>query len=60
MPIFANHGEPEGLYVADLTKAEQAGEVLTFAEYWQRVSGKAPGLLCLDSQLTTYAMLEEL
>jgi hypothetical protein len=45
---------------ADLTKAEQANEVLAFAEYWQRVSGRDPGLLCFDSQLTTYAVLEEL
>ena len=45
---------------ADLTKAEQAGEVLAFAEYWNRVSGRDPGLLCFDSQLTTYAVFDEL
>jgi len=45
---------------ADLTKAEQAGEVVAFAEYWKRVSGRDPGLLVFDSQLTTYAMLDEL
>ena len=45
---------------ADITKAEQAGETLAFAEHWKRVSGKDPGLLCFDSQLTTYATLEEL
>jgi len=62
LTFFAqDHASTEMVYAnADLTKAEQAGEVLAFAEYWQRVSGRDPGLLCFDSQLTTYAMLEEL
>ena len=62
LTFFAqDHASTEMVYAnADLTKAEQAGEVLAFAEYWQRVSGRDPGLLCFDSQLTTYAMLDEL
>jgi transposase len=62
LTFFAqDHASTEMVYAnADLTKAEQAGEVLAFAEYWNRVSGRDPGLLCFDSQLTTYAMLEEL
>jgi transposase len=62
LTFFAqDHASTEMVYAnADLTKAEQAGEVLAFAEYWQRVSGRHPGLLCFDSQLTTYAMLDEL
>jgi len=34
---------------ADVTKAEQAREVIAFAEYWQRVAGTSPGLLVFDS-----------
>jgi transposase len=62
LTFFAqDHASTEMVYAnADLTKAEQAGEVLAFAEYWSRVSGRDPGLLCFDSQLTTYAVLEEL
>jgi hypothetical protein len=62
LTFFAqDHASTEMVYAnADLTKAEQAGEVLAFAEYWNRVSGTDPGLLCFDSQLTTYATLEEL
>jgi len=62
LTFFAqDHASTEMVYAnADLTKAEQAGEVLAFAEYWSRVSGRDPGLLCFDSQLTTYAMLDEL
>jgi hypothetical protein len=62
LTFFAqDHASTEMVYAnADLTKAEQANEVLAFAEYWSRVSGRDPGLLCFDSQLTTYAVLEEL
>jgi transposase len=62
LTFFAqDHASTEMVYAnADLTKAEQAGEVLAFAEYWNRVSGQDPGLLCFDSQLTTYKMLDEL
>lgn len=62
LTFFAqDHASTEMVYAnADLTKAEHAGEVLAFADYWQRVAGRDPGLLCFDSQLTTYTMLDEL
>jgi transposase len=62
LTFFAqDHASTEMVYAnADITKAEQAHEVVAFAEYWRRVSGADPGLLCFDSQLTTYAMLDEL
>jgi len=44
----------------DIAKAEQAREVIAFAEYWKRVAGADPGLLVFDSKLTTYAVLDEL
>ena len=62
LTFFAqDHASTEMVYAnADVTKAEQAVEVLAFAEYWSRVSGRDPGLLCFDSQLTNYAVLDEL
>jgi transposase len=62
LTFFAqDHASTEMVYAnADVTKAEQAREVIAFADYWSRVAGKAPGLLCFDSQLTTYAVLDEL
>src|SRR5487761_1350259 len=62
LTFFAqDHASTEMVYAnADVTKAEQAREVLAFAEYWQRVSGRDPGLLVFDSQLTNYATLDEL
>jgi hypothetical protein len=62
LTFFAqDHASTEMVYAnADVTKAEQAKEVIAFAEYWARVAGADPGLLCFDSKLTTYAMLEEI
>ena len=62
LTFFAqDHASTEMVYAnADVTKAEQAKEVLAFAEYWRRVSGHDPGLLVFDSQLTNYATLDEL
>ena len=45
---------------ADITKAEQAREIIAFADYWQQATGSNPGLLVFDSQLTTYKILDEL
>jgi hypothetical protein len=45
---------------ADITKAEQAAEIIAFADYWKNATGSDPGLLVFDSQLTTYAILGEL
>lgn len=62
LTFFAqDHASTEMVYAnADITKAEQAREVIAFADYWQKVAGTDPGLLCFDSQLTTYPMLDEL
>jgi hypothetical protein len=62
LTFFAqDHASTEMVYAnADLTKAEQANEVIAFADYWSRVAGTDPGLLVFDSKLTTYAMLDEL
>ena len=62
LTFFAqDHASTEMVYAnADITKAEQASEVIAFADYWARVAGTDPGLLCFDSQLTTYAVLDEL
>jgi hypothetical protein len=45
---------------ADITKAEQAAEIIAFADYWQQATGSDPGLLVFDSQLTTCKILGEL
>ena len=52
LTFFAqDHASTEMVYAnADLTKAEQAGEVIAFAEYWSRVAGTDPGLLVLRLQ----------
>jgi hypothetical protein len=62
LTFFAHdHASQEMVYAnADLTKAEQAREVLAFADYWQKVAGSDPGLLVFDSKLTTYSVLDEL
>jgi hypothetical protein len=62
LTFFAHdHGSQEMVYAnADLTKAEQAREVLAFADYWQRLAGQDPGLLVFDSKLTTYSVPDEL
>lgn len=62
LTFFAqDHASTEMVYAnADVTKAEQAREVIAFAEYWQRVAGADPGLLVFDSKLTTYPVLDEL
>jgi hypothetical protein len=62
LTFFAqDHASTEMVYAnADLTKAEQAREIIAFADYWQNVSGQDPGLLVFDSKLTTYKVLSEL
>jgi len=62
LTFFAqDHASTEMVYAnADITKAEQAREVIAFADYWSRVAGVDPGLLVFDSKLTTYPMLGEL
>ncbi len=62
LTFFAqDHASTEMVYAnADVTKAEQAKEVIAFADYWSAVAGVDPGLLVFDSKLTTYAVLGEL
>lgn len=45
---------------ANLTRDEQAQEVLRFVEYWKDLTGRNPEWLYFDSKLTTYAELSEL
>ncbi len=62
LTFFANdHASNEMVYAnADITKTEQAAEIIAFADYWRDATGEDPGLLVFDSQLTTYKILEEL
>ena len=45
---------------ADLAEVEQPRAILAFADYWKQCTGSNPGLLVFDSQVTTYAVLNEL
>ena len=45
---------------AGIRKADQADEVLRFAEFWQQRTGMLPEELIFDSKLTTYKNLEAL
>ncbi|MGD0064610.1 MAG: hypothetical protein ABSB76_14350, partial [Streptosporangiaceae bacterium] len=62
LTFFAqDHATSDMVYSnADITKAEQAEEITAFADYWKNATGSDPGLLVFDSQLTTYAILDEL
>ena len=62
LTFFAqDHASAEMVYAnADITKAEQAREIIAFADYWNNATGSDPGLLVFDSQLTTYKILDEL
>jgi hypothetical protein len=62
LTFFAqDHASAEMVYAnADITKAAQSREILAFADYWHHATGAHPGLLVFDSQLTTYAVLDEL
>jgi len=45
---------------ADLSKATQAREALTFCDHWKAVSGKDPAMLVMDQKVTTQQVLGEL
>jgi hypothetical protein len=45
---------------ANLTRAEQPGEVLRFVEFWQALTGSDPSWLYFDSKVTTYPELSRL
>jgi hypothetical protein len=62
LTFFAqDHASADMVYSnADITKAEQAAEIIAFADYWNNATGSDPGLLVFDSQLTTYKILDQL
>jgi transposase len=62
LTFFAqDHASSEMVYAnADITKAEQPREIVAFAQSWRATTGTDPGLLVFDSQLTNYAVLNEL
>ena len=45
---------------ANLTRAQQAGEILRFVNFWRNLMGKNPRWLYFDSKLTTYTELSKL
>jgi hypothetical protein len=62
LTFFAqDHASTEMVYTnADITKTEQAREIIAFAGYWTSATGSGPGLLVFDSQLTTHKILDQL
>ncbi len=44
---------------ANLTRAQQSGEILRFIDFWRKLMGKNPQWLYFDSKLTTYAELSQ-
>jgi transposase len=62
LTFFAqDHASADMVYSnADITKTEQAAEIIAFADYWNDTTGSDPGLLVFDSQLTTYKILGQL
>jgi len=45
---------------ANLTRAQQAGEILRFVDFWRNLTGQNPRWLYFDSKLTTYTELSKL
>jgi hypothetical protein len=45
---------------ANLTRGEQAGEVMRFVEFWHELTGSDPAWLYFDSRVTTYPELSRL
>ena len=45
---------------ANLTRAEQSGEVMRFVEFWKELTGADPSWLYFDSKVTTYEELSRL
>ena len=62
LTFFAEDAESHTLLYAnaDLAKATQNNEVLSFADHWHTVTGHDPNLLIFDSKVTTQAQLAEL
>jgi hypothetical protein len=62
LSFFAQDGASQTLVYAnaDLTTANQADEVLVFAEHWRSLTGAYPARLVMDQKVTTQAVLGEL
>jgi hypothetical protein len=45
---------------ANLTREDQAGEILRFVDFWHGITGRDPQWLYFDSKLTNYAELSRL
>jgi transposase len=62
LTFFAEDADSHTLLYAnaDLAKATQNNEVLSFADHWHTVTGHDPNLLIFDSKVTTQAQLAEL
>lgn len=62
LTFFAEDADSHTLLYAnaDLAKATQNNEVLSFADHWHTVTGHDPNLLIFDSKVTTQHQLAEL
>jgi hypothetical protein len=62
LSFFAQEQESRVLCYANanLTRADQPGEVLRFVDFWHALTGHNPQWLYFDSKLTTYAELSQL
>ena len=62
LTFFAEDADSHTLLYAnaDLAKATQKNEVLSFADHWHTVTGHDPKLLIFDSKVTTQHQLAEL
>jgi hypothetical protein len=62
LTFFAEDADSHTLVYAnaDLSKASQNNEVLTFADHWHTVTGHDPALLIFDSKVTTQHQLAQL
>jgi hypothetical protein len=62
LTFFAQDADTHNLAYAnaDLSKAEQAREVIAFCDHWKSLTGHDPGLLVFDQKLTTQQVLSEL
>src|SRR5262249_24947997 len=61
LAFFAqDHASAEMVYAnADITKAEQAAEIIAFADYWQQAPATGRGLLVFASHLTPHKTLDQ-
>jgi len=62
LTFFAQDADTHNLVYAnaDVSKADQAREVLRFCDHWRAVSGAEPATLVLDQRVTTQGVLGEL